>query len=214
MRQILSGERRQLFKVLAFAFVVVITAAILIMLPPVWQLRKGPVEVMRWPKSGPKIFVVGPKTPHWTPISSVSRHVLHAIVVAEDARFYDHSGLDFQEISHSIASNMEQGRYVRGGSTITQQVVKMGFLNPEKSLFRKSREAMGAILLEAILDKDRILEWYINLVEFGDGVFGINAAAQHYFQTTPELLTIQDGAHLALVIPAPTPGPKVYGKRS
>lgn len=188
---------------LAFGLLTLFVALVLILTPPVWQLRKGPIEVIRWPKTGEQVFLIGPTKTNWTPISSVSKHIIHAIMVAEDARFYHHSGFDWVEIQKSVELNREQNRYARGASTITQQVVKMAFLNPQKSLMRKTREAVGAFLLEWILTKDQILEWYINLVEFGDGVFGIQAAAKHYFQTTPELLTIQDGANLALVIPSP-----------
>ncbi|RYZ56562.1 MAG: hypothetical protein EOP07_12355 [Proteobacteria bacterium] len=187
----------------SFALLVLLCSGLLLLTPPVWQLKKGPIEIMRWPKSGAQVFVVGPETPHWTPIHKVSKHVINAIMVSEDARYFEHGGLDWREIQRSVEFNMEQKRYARGASTITQQVVKMAFLNPQKNLFRKFREALGAVLLEAILSKDEILEWYINLVEFGDGVFGIQAAARHFFQTTPELLTIQDGANLALVIPSP-----------
>ncbi|RZA22958.1 MAG: hypothetical protein EOP10_14040 [Proteobacteria bacterium] len=198
-----DGAWKKLARTIVFALLVLTCALILILTPPVWELRKGPIEIVRWPKTGEQIFMIGPETPHWTPIGTVSKHVIHAIMVAEDARFYEHGGLDWREIQKSVEFNMEQKRYARGASTITQQVVKMAFLNPQKSLFRKFREAIGAMLLEMMLDKDEILEWYINLVEFGDGVFGIQAAAKHFFQTTPELLTIQDGAHLALVIPSP-----------
>jgi monofunctional biosynthetic peptidoglycan transglycosylase len=193
---------RNIFAALGVLFVLgLVTLALLT--PPVWQLKEGPVSVVRWPKSGPQTFQIGPGQVSWIPMSKVSRHVINAIVVAEDARFYEHFGLDFKEIRSSIAFNMEKKRYARGASTITQQVVKMVFLGPEKSLFRKIREALGALLLDSILGKDEILEWYINLVEFGDGVFGIKSAAEHFFDTTPELLTIQDGAHLALVLPSP-----------
>ncbi len=194
---------RKLGKNLAFALLVAAFGTMLILTPPVWQLREGPIEIVRWPKTGAQIFVIGPKSHQWTPIHNVSQHAINAIMVSEDARFYEHGGLDWREIRRSIAFNMDQKRYARGASTITQQVVKMAFLGREKSLFRKFREALGAVMLEWFLDKDRILEWYINLVDFGDGVFGIQAASKHYFQTTPELLTIQDGAHLALVIPSP-----------
>lgn len=175
----------------------------LLMTPPVWLLRKGPVPILRWPKSGAQTFIVGPGQETWVPLKTVSHHAIHAIVVAEDARFYEHFGLDLREIRSSIEFNMEQKRYARGASTITQQVVKMVFLDHEKNLLRKFREAMGALILEQFLSKEQILEWYINLIEFGDGVFGIKAAASHFFDTTPELLTIQDGAHLALVLPSP-----------
>lgn len=174
-----------------------------ILLPPVWLLKKGPITITRWPKSGETTYSLHHKHPHWTPISNVSLHTLHAIIAAEDARFFEHKGLDFIEIKKSIELNFEQRRYVRGASTITQQVVKMAFLSPQKSLLRKIREATGAIVAEVILTKEQILEWYINLAEFGDGVFGIRQAADHYFQTAPELLTIQQSANLALVLPSP-----------
>ncbi|MGE0172874.1 MAG: transglycosylase domain-containing protein [Oligoflexales bacterium] len=171
--------------------------------PPVWQLRNGYIDVERWPKSGRIVVRVGPGRPGWIKHGTVSLHVLHAIVAAEDSRFYQHNGLDFIEIVNSIEINWKKGKYVRGGSTITQQVVKMSFLSMEKSMIRKIREAVGALLLETILPKEKILEWYINLAEFGDGVYGIKAAARHYFQLEPELLTIQHGANLALVLPSP-----------
>ncbi|MCX6129143.1 MAG: transglycosylase domain-containing protein [Proteobacteria bacterium] len=171
--------------------------------PPVWNLKRGPIMIERWPKSGAQIIAFGPGQAHWVPINGISRHVINAIVVAEDARYYEHFGLDTTEIRKSIVFNMEKKRYARGASTITQQVVKMAFLSPEKSLIRKFREALGAVALESFLSKDEILAWYINIVEFGDGIFGIKAAAEHFFETTPELLTIQDGAHLALVLPSP-----------
>ena len=166
-------------------------------------MKKGPLEITRWPKTGEQVFSLGPGTEHWVSIDKVSRHVLNAIVVAEDARFYQHPGIDSQEIYNSFMTNLEKGRYARGASTITQQVVKMGFLSSEKSLLRKFREILGALLAEQLYEKDQILEWYINLTEFGDGVFGIKDAARHYFDTEVELLTIQQGANLALVLPSP-----------
>ena len=149
------------------------------------------------------IVTVGPTEAGWIPLENVSRHVLNAIVVAEDARFYDHWGIDFAAVWDSLVTNLRKGRYARGGSTITQQVVKKTFLPMEKTILRKLREATGAIVLECILSKDEILAWYINIIEFGDGVYGIDAAAHHYFDTRPELLTIQNGANLAIVIPSP-----------
>lgn len=159
--------------------------------------------MVQWLNAGEKIVTIGPNQKDWTHIEDVSRHVLNAIITAEDARFYSHSGLDYTEIVNSLKKNISRGRYVRGASTITQQVVKLTFLSGEKSLFRKYREALGAILVEYLVSKDHILEWYINVVSFGDHVYGINGAAEHYFDTKAELLTIQQGANLALVIPGP-----------
>lgn len=172
--------------------------------PPVWRLVYGPITVTRWDrKSGETQAVVGPGAKRWTPTKKISRHALHAIIAAEDGKFYEHHGFDFQEISSSFQTNLKKKRFARGGSTISQQVVKMAFLSREKTLIRKAREALGTVLMEAILPKDKILEWYINLAEFGDGVYGVEEGSWHYFKTKPELLSIDQSVHLALVLPSP-----------
>ena len=146
---------------------------------------------------------VGPKASNWVSMDSVSLHLIHALVVAEDARFYQHFGLDFEEIEHSFKLNWERKAFVRGASTITQQVVKQAFLPYEKSLYRKMREALGAILLELFLTKQEILGWYINTVGFGPGVYGVAEASAHFFDKKPEDLTINESIQLALVLPSP-----------
>lgn len=173
------------------------------LLPPVWQLKEGPIEVTRWPKSGQQTFMIGPDQQRWTPFQLLSRHLVNAVVVSEDARFYSHQGIDWIEIRKSLILNIAEQRYARGASTITQQLVKMAFLTSDKTLLRKIRESLGALLLEQLISKSDILTWYLNLVPFGDGVFGAEAAASHYFNTSAELLTIQQSTHLALVLPSP-----------
>lgn len=174
------------------------------MIPPVWHLKFSSTHVAQWQKkTGKAIVEVGPATTTWIEASAVSKHVLYAFVVAEDARFFEHHGFDVDGIVDSFKENLRKGRYVRGGSTISQQVVKMAFLGREKTIVRKFREAMGTVLLETLLSKEEILTWYINLAEFGDGIYGLRAASKHYFQTKPELLTIQHGANLAVVLPSP-----------
>ncbi len=195
--------RRRRWSVLFGSLSLAVLIVLAVLMPPVWELKDGPIDVVRWPKSGAQHFLIGPNEKGWTQATAVSKHVVNAIVVAEDARFYEHFGLDIREIRSSIAFNMEKKRYARGASTITQQVVKMAYLDNDKNILRKFREALGALLLECLLDKDEILSWYINLVEFGDGIFGINAASHHFFQTSPELLTIQNGTHLAMILPSP-----------
>lgn len=182
----------------------VLAGFVLWFVPWVPRLLVGSVTVKQWTKKkGLTYMVVGPGEPGWVDKKQVSRHLFHAIVVSEDGRFYQHRGLDFQEIEKSIALNRKKKRYVRGASTITQQVVKMAFLSRDKTLVRKAREAVGALLLEAIMDKEDILQWYVNLAEFGDGIYGVKAASEKYFSTKPALLTIEQSAHLALVIPSP-----------
>lgn len=172
--------------------------------PPVWRLGGGPVTVTRWDKKkGKTEVVVGPSQKGWITNKRVSRHVLHAIIASEDGKFYTHHGIDWESTLQSARYNWQRKRYARGASTISQQVVKMAFLAREKTLIRKAREALGVTLMELMLSKDQILEWYINLAEFGDGVYGINQGSWHYFKTKPELLTIEQAVHLALVLPSP-----------
>jgi monofunctional biosynthetic peptidoglycan transglycosylase len=173
-------------------------------IPPVYKLRNGPVTVTRYTKKEGEIqATLGRSSKGWIGTKKISRYALYAIVSAEDGKFYEHPGLDIAEIVNSARTNLQKKRYARGGSTITQQVVKMAFLGREKTLIRKAREAIGAVLLEQMISKDRILEWYINLAEFGDGVYGIGNGCWHYFRTKPELLSIEQAVHLALVLPSP-----------
>lgn len=172
--------------------------------PPVWRLSPDTATVdLPYTNVNNEPLKIGPKETGWTEIHNVSEHLLNSIITSEDARFYQHHGLDFTEIKKSIDKNIRQGRIARGASTITQQVVKMAFLTREKSFIRKAREAVGAMLLEFTLEKDEILEWYVNLAEFGDGIYGIAAASDHYFSAKPSQITIQQAIHLALILPNP-----------
>lgn len=173
-------------------------------IPPVYLLKWSTIEVTQYHrKEGEVQTIVGPGSKNWINSQNISRHALNAIVTAEDARFYRHNGIDLIEIWKSLETNIRKGRYARGGSTITQQVVKVAFLTREKSIIRKLREITGALILENILTKKQILEWYINLVEFGDGVYGIKNGCWHYFKTKPSQLSIAQSIHLALVLPSP-----------
>ena len=174
------------------------------LVPEVSRLKKGTIDVVRWKKpSGKESLTVGSEIPGWIGLNQISLHLVHAILVAEDARFYDHIGVDFHEIWVSFLTNIEHGKIVRGASTITQQLVKITLLHRKKTFLRKIREIFGAIILEQSISKEKILTWYLNLIEFGDGVCGINEASYHYFKTRPELLTIVQAVHLALVLPSP-----------
>lgn len=172
--------------------------------PFVPALFLSTITVTRLDARGYPIEVdVGRGTKQWVDIEKVSRHLVNAVIVAEDAKFYRHHGFDFQAIAKAIELNRKKGRYVRGASTISQQVVKIAFLSREKTIVRKVREAMGTLLLEVLMSKDQILEWYINLCEFGGGIYGVKSAGAYYFKTRPELLTIEQAVNLAVVIPSP-----------
>lgn len=144
-----------------------------------------------------------PTEPGYVKLRDVSIHAKNAIIVSEDGAFYDHKGFDWAELKNSMEKNMEKGEYARGGSTITQQLAKNVYLSAEKSMLRKAREALITIQLEKMLTKDEILEKYLNVVEFGDKIYGIGKASQHYFKKPPSLLTPAEGAFLAFLLPSP-----------
>ena len=139
----------------------------------------------------------------WVPLSRIPKHVRKAVLIAEDARFYNHAGIDWHEVGESFETNWEQGRIVRGGSTITQQLAKNLYLSTSRDPIRKFKELLIAWMMEASLSKKRILELYLNIIEWGRGVFGIEAAAQRYFHKSASQLTREQAARLAAVIPTP-----------
>ena len=139
----------------------------------------------------------------WISLSRVPAQVIDAIVVAEDGTFFAHHGFDWYEVQESVAKNWEKGRAVRGGSTITQQLAKNLYLSTSKDPIRKVKEAIITLLLERSLTKERILELYVNCIEWGRGVYGIEAASQAYFGKSAAALSLEEGARLAAVIPSP-----------
>lgn len=133
----------------------------------------------------------------WVSYERISPHLKRAVLVSEDSAFWDHEGLDFEQLKQSIEANLEQGRLARGGSTITQQLAKNLYLSPSKNPVRKLRELIIARRLEAALTKRRILEIYLNVVEWGDGIYGAEAAARTYFKTSAAGLSPEQAALLA-----------------
>jgi len=139
----------------------------------------------------------------WVPYARISTHLKRAVIAAEDARFLDHEGFDWEGIAKAREKNERKGRVVAGGSTITQQLAKNLFLSPSKSYVRKGQEAIIALMLEAFLPKQRILELYLNVIEWGNGVFGAEAAAKRYFGVPAAQLSAEQAARLAAMIPSP-----------
>lgn len=133
----------------------------------------------------------------WVPYSRISPSLKRAVLVAEDAAFWDHEGVDVEQIRESIQASWEQGRAVRGASTITQQLAKNLYLSPSRDLLRKLRELIIARRLEAALPKARIFEIYLNVIEWGDGIWGAEAAARRYFGIPASALNAQQAALLA-----------------
>jgi hypothetical protein len=151
------------------------------------------------PGEPPRRIAVGPGNPSFLPYAEAPAHLVRAVTASEDAGFFGHRGFDFREIANAIA---ERGR-VRGASTISQQLAKNLFLSPERTLARKVREALGTIALEASVPKGRLLEIYLNIAEWGPGVYGAGEAAHFWFGKDPRDLTPRESAFLATVIPAP-----------
>ena len=178
-------------------------------LPSVAPLAKPGVSVTitvkDWQGKGHP-FVVGPRNPRWTPYGAFPAALKKAVVASEDANFYSHEGVDYEAIREAIKADLRQGKFVRGGSTITQQVAKNLFLTREKTLIRKVKELVLARRLDDALSKSRILELYLNVVEFGPMVYGVGHGAQYYFGKPPSALTVRECAFLAAMLP----GPKVY----
>lgn len=137
------------------------------------------------------------------PIARISRHLIHAVVAAEDPKFFGHEGLDWEAIQESLERNIEKRSFARGGSTITQQLAKNLFFTTHKNLVRKAREVVVTRWLEEDLTKKRILELYLNVIEWGDGVYGCEAAAERYYRTTCAALDEAQAAGLAAMIPSP-----------
>jgi len=165
----------------------------------------GPLRTdFRWRPGdeGPEI-AVGPRNPEFVPVAELPEHVIRAVTTSEDAGFFGHQGFDFDELRNAAVEGAEAGRLVRGGSTITQQLAKNLYLSREKTIARKIREAAITIGLEATLPKARLLEIYLNVVEWGPGIRGIGPAARHWFGKDARALTPKEAAFLASVIPNP-----------
>ncbi len=149
----------------------------------------------------------------WVPYDKISIHLKRAVIAAEDDKFIDHEGFDWEGIQKAIEKNQKKGRMVAGGSTISQQLAKNLFLSPSRSYFRKAEEAIITVMIEALWDKRRILEVYLNVVEWGNGIFGCEAAAQRYYRVPAAQLAPAQAARLAVMLPNPRKYEKSYGPR-
>jgi len=142
-------------------------------------------------------------TQTWVAYDQISRYVKRAVLASEDSGFVQHDGVEWNALEEAARANLEHGSIKRGGSTITMQVAKNLFLSSDRSYWRKAQEIAIATLIEVILDKRRILEIYLNIAEWGVGVFGIEAAAQHYFNVPASKLNPWQAAWLAAILPSP-----------
>lgn len=139
----------------------------------------------------------------WVPYAKISPHLKRAIIASEDAKFVDHEGFDWEGIQKAIEKNQKRGKVVAGGSTISQQLAKNLFLSPAKTPWRKAEEALITLMLESLWSKRRIFEVYLNVIEWGNGVFGAEAAARHYYGISAAQLGPEQSARLAGMVPNP-----------
>ena len=144
----------------------------------------------------------------WVAYNLISNHLKRAVIAAEDAKFVDHEGFDWQGIQRAMVKNAKQGKIVAGGSTISQQLAKNLFLSGRRTPWRKGEEALITLMLERLMTKQRILEMYLNVIEWGNGVFGAEAASRHYFK----LIAAQLGPAQASKLAAMVPNPRYYDK--
>lgn len=204
------AKRRSSFtKKLALLLLIVAagTAAFLLVYPDLSSLKKqNPTKTAlmeyrerEWKRENRKIVV----QKQWVPLSRISPYLIKAVIIAEDDKFWSHHGFDLDAIQKALEKDLQQGRLAFGGSTITQQLAKNLYLTPSKTPLRKVREAVIAWRMERTLSKRRILEIYLNVAEWGEGIFGIEAASLHYFGKPAQLLDVYEAARLAAVLPNP-----------
>lgn len=139
----------------------------------------------------------------WVPYERISPNLKRAVITAEDANFAEHDGVDWEALQKAYERNNKRHKVVGGGSTITQQLAKNLFLSGSRSYLRKGQELVIAFMLETVLSKERILELYLNVVEYGRGIFGAEAAARHYFRVSAAKLGSAQAARLAVMLPNP-----------
>ena len=139
----------------------------------------------------------------WVDYKKISPNLKRALIAAEDAKFVDHEGFDWEGIQKAYEKNLKKGKVVAGGSTISQQLAKNLFLSTKRTPWRKAEEAMITVMLEATMSKRRIFEIYLNVIEWGNGIFGAEAAAKYYYHTSAKNLSEEQAATLAAMVPNP-----------
>jgi monofunctional biosynthetic peptidoglycan transglycosylase len=173
----------------------------------VWRLRDHNPRMTAFMRIGLESLRSGHPTArlqhHWVPYDRISVNLKRAVIASEDQRFLEHDGFDLEEMEKAHETNARAGHIRRGASTISQQLVKNLFLSPKRTYLRKAHEAVITMMLEHLLTKRRIFEIYLNVIEWGDGIYGAEAAAQHYFEEPASDLSAREAARLAAMIPSP-----------
>jgi len=200
-----------------------LAALYLILVPDVSRLKKQNPEKTSfmeyrekaWKEKGKKYRI----NQIWVPFSSISPYLIKAVLISEDDKFWSHEGFDYEAIRKAIEKDIKTGKFKFGGSTVTQQLARNLYLSPSKNPVRKLREAITTWRMEKVLSKKRILELYLNVVEWGEAIFGIEAAALHYYGKHASEIGPEEATRLAAVLPnprkySPTGGSKYIANRA
>ncbi len=198
--------RRLLFWLIVVPVVIVLLVQLYFFLQIGWWVNHNPgsTSFMRH-----QLSIMEEKDPDarlkhkWVPYNRISNNLKRAIIASEDSNFSGHEGIDWTALEKAYEKNLKKGKIVAGGSTITQQLAKNLFLSGERSYLRKGQEVIITYMLEFWMDKERIFEIYLNVVEWGVGVYGAEAAAQHYYGTSAAQLGAAQAARLAVMLPNP-----------
>jgi monofunctional glycosyltransferase len=195
----------------------ILNAAFTLVYPDVSRLKReqpGKTSFMeyrelQWRRAGVRRQI----RQQWVPLARISPYAVKAVIIAEDDKFWAHEGFDFEAIRKAVEKDLKMGRFRAGGSTISQQLAKNLYLTPSKNPLRKLKEAVLTWRLERNLSKRRIIEIYLNVAEWGDGLFGVEAASRHYFGKSAADLTPREASRLAVVLPSPLRYDPVRGGR-
>ncbi len=194
------------FGILLLAAYIGYIAVSLFLLPPIADLKNRKttmtIQIKDW-QGAYHNFLLGPKNRYWTPGGNIPAEMKWAVVLAEDANFYRHEGVDVKAIKNAIRHDLEKKSFARGASTLTQQLAKNIYLSREKTVTRKLKELYLALRMEQELTKGRILELYLNVVELGPMVYGVGHASRYYFGKTTDELTPRESAFLIAMLPGP-----------
>jgi monofunctional glycosyltransferase len=171
--------------------------------PDFTQMKRSVEVPIRLANGEMSVKKIGPMAPGWVSRSQISNFLADAVVASEDTSFYSHSGIDMHEIKEALKKDIKEGRFARGASTLTQQVLKNVYLGNDKTIWRKLREVILAPRLEKTLSKTEILTFYLNMAEWAPGIYGCGAASQYYFGIPPADLSPKQAVFLAMLLPSP-----------
>lgn len=198
--------RRLIWRVLLALLLLLLLYQLWIFLHICYWVQQNPTSTAFMRDRLQTLRIVDPKAGlrhQWLAYDKISLNLKRAVVAAEDSKFVQHAGFDWDGIQHAYEKNLRRGRLVAGGSTISQQLAKNLFLSSRRTPWRKLQEAAITVMLEGVMSKRRILEIYLNVIEWGDGVFGAEAAARHYYGVSAHSLSSYQAARLAVMIPNP-----------